>query len=231
MRILAAAGGAFTLGKKRPIAGRSTTRSGRRFGGMPSSMKEPLGKRAPKWRDRQSGLGSAPLPTLRFPQHETVVCFPRIKTLQERLWPQFSRAAIFRALDRLEAAGIVRRVSQAHEERGETCAGRNPLRVRPDHRSRAEHGAEGEGACQGDGARDPASLWPRRPSESQSVPVPSENLIFRSKSGEKPALEVATCDRASIGLQMRDPSRKPETLAIITGGGQVIPPPSRSQSG
>ena len=47
-------------------------------------------------------------------------------------------------------------------------------------------------------------LWPRRPSESQSASVPSENLIFRSKSGEKPALEVLACDRASIGLQMRE---------------------------
>ena len=47
-------------------------------------------------------------------------------------------------------------------------------------------------------------LWPRRSSESQSAPVPSENLFFRSKSGEKPALEVSACDRASIGLQMRE---------------------------
>ena len=47
-------------------------------------------------------------------------------------------------------------------------------------------------------------LWPRRSSESQSAPVPAENLIFRSKSGEKPALEVAAHDRAGIGLQMRE---------------------------
>jgi hypothetical protein len=47
-------------------------------------------------------------------------------------------------------------------------------------------------------------LWPRRSSESQSAPVPAENLFFRSKSGEKPALEVLACDRASIGLQMRE---------------------------
>jgi len=48
------------------------------------------------------------------------------------------------------------------------------------------------------------ALWLRRPSESHSAPVPAENLIFRSKSGEKPALEVLACDRASIGLQMRE---------------------------
>jgi len=47
-------------------------------------------------------------------------------------------------------------------------------------------------------------LWPRRPSESQSAPVPAENLFFRSKSGEKPALDVAAHDRAGIGLQMRE---------------------------
>jgi hypothetical protein len=47
------------------------------------------------------------------------------------------------------------------------------------------------------------ALWPRRPSESQSARVPSENLFFRSKRMEKPTLDVSAHDRAGIGLQMR----------------------------
>ena len=91
-----------------------------------------------------------------FINMKTGVCFPRVRTLQERLQPWYSRASIFRALDRLEAAGIAPARVQAHEERGEGGPGREPLRVRPDHRSRAEDGAEGEGARQGHGARCPA---------------------------------------------------------------------------
>ena len=47
-------------------------------------------------------------------------------------------------------------------------------------------------------------LWPRKSSESHSARVPSENLIFRSKSVEKPAPDVSAHDRAGIGFQMRD---------------------------
>ena len=48
------------------------------------------------------------------------------------------------------------------------------------------------------------ALWPRKSSESQSARVPSENLIFRSKSRGKPAPDVSAHDRAGVGLQMRD---------------------------
>ena len=46
-------------------------------------------------------------------------------------------------------------------------------------------------------------LWPRKSSESQSARVPSENLFFKARKVEKPALEVTAHDRAGIGLQMR----------------------------
>src|SRR6516162_8019085 len=60
-------------------------------------------------------LGKAGLAVLHsllfdFLNMKTGVCFPRVRTLQERLWPWFSRASIFRALDRLEAAGVLVRI-------------------------------------------------------------------------------------------------------------------------
>ena len=118
-------------------------------------------ERHPEAKGCQNGeLGKAGLAVLHsllfdFTNMKTGVCFPRVRTLQEKLQPWYSRASIFRALDRLEAAGSFTRV-QAHEERGEGGPGREPLCVRPDHRSRAEDGAEGEGARQGHGARGPA---------------------------------------------------------------------------
>ena len=57
-------------------------------------------------------------------------------------------------------------------------------------------------------------LWHRRSSESQSARVPSENLFFRSKSGEKPAPDVSARDRASIGLQMQRVAGELETPPI-----------------
>ena len=45
-----------------------------------------------------------------FTNMKTGVCFPRVRTLQAKLQPWYSRAAIFRALDRLEAAGVLVRV-------------------------------------------------------------------------------------------------------------------------
>ena len=58
-------------------------------------------------------LGKAGLAVLHcllfdFINMKTGVCFPRVRTLQEKLQPWFSRASIFRALDRLEAAGVLR---------------------------------------------------------------------------------------------------------------------------
>ena len=47
-------------------------------------------------------------------------------------------------------------------------------------------------------------LWPRQSSESQSAPVPSENLIFYLKRGLKSTRGALDDDRASIGLQMRE---------------------------
>ena len=74
---------------------------------------------ATRAKGRQNGeLGKAGLAVLHcllfdFLNMKTGACFPRVRTLQEKLWPRFSRASIFRALDRLEAAGVLVRVQGA----------------------------------------------------------------------------------------------------------------------
>ena len=139
-----------------------------------------------------------------FLNMKTGACFPCVRTLQERLRPWYSRASIFRALDRLEASGIVQRVSRRMRNAKKVVQGASLYvfgRITEAEKTMARK--VGQLAKATARAVRPV-LWPRRPSESQSAPVPSENLIFRSKSGEKPALEVLACDRASIGLQMRE---------------------------
>jgi predicted transcriptional regulator len=152
-------------------------------------------------------LGKTALAVLRsllfdFTNMKTGVCFPRVRTLQERLQPWYSRAAIFRALDRLEASGIVQRVSRRMRNAGKVVQGATLYvfgRITEAEKTMVRK--VGQLAKATARAIRPV-LWPR--SESQSASVPAENLIFRSKSGEKPALEVLACDRASIGLQMRE---------------------------
>ena len=113
---------------------------------------------------QNGAIGKAALTVLRsllfdFTNMKTGVCFPRVRTLQAKLQPWYSRAAIFRALDRLEAAGVLVRVPQAHEERKEGGPRCQPLRVRQDHRSRAGNGAEDAAAREGYGARCPARCY------------------------------------------------------------------------
>ena len=135
---------------------------------------------------------------------KTGVCFPRIRTLQERVWPALSRASIFRALNRLEASGVLSRVHRRMRNAGKVVQGAS-LYVFAKITEAEKTMARKVGQLAKATARAVRPvLWPRRPSESQCASVPSENLIFRSKSGEKPALEVLACDRASIGLQMRE---------------------------
>ena len=111
---------------------RNTIRSGRRsiHAGKEADHCRPITyqEREKIWRDAvaleastrkpgcQNGkLGKAALAVLRsllfdFTNMKTGICFPRVRTLQEKLCPWFSRASIFRALERLEAAGVLVRV-------------------------------------------------------------------------------------------------------------------------
>jgi predicted transcriptional regulator len=138
-----------------------------------------------------------------FTNKKTGICFPRVRTLQERLQPWYSRASIFRALDRLEAAGVLSRVSRRMRNAGKVVQGASLYVFAKFSEVEKTMARKASQLAKAAARAVRPVLWPRRPSESQSAPVPSENLIFRSKSGEKPALEVAACDRASIGLQMR----------------------------
>ena len=110
---LAADGAAFALDRKRPIAGRSPTEEREKI--WRDAVER---ENATRKKGRQNGeLGKAGLAVLHcllfdFLNMKTGVCFPRVRTLQERLWPHFSRASIFRALEAIEAAGILQRVSR-----------------------------------------------------------------------------------------------------------------------
>ena len=116
---IAAAGGAFTLARRPIIAGRSLIRSERRFGATPLRSRPPRRKKG-----CQNGeLGKAALAVLRsllfdFTNMKTGVCFPRVRTLQEKLQPWYSRASIFRALEKLEAAGVLVRVHRRMRNAG-----------------------------------------------------------------------------------------------------------------
>ena len=204
---------------------RNVTRSGRRsiHAGQEADNCRPISyqEREQIWRDAlereaasrkpgcQNGeLGKAGLAVLHcllfdFLNMKTGICFPRVRTLQERLQPWYSRASIFRALDQLEASGVLVRVHRRMRNAAKVVQGASLYvfgRITEAEKTMVRK--VGQLAKATARAIRPA-LWPRRPSESQSAPVPAENLIFRSKSGEKPALEVSACDRASMGLQMK----------------------------
>jgi predicted transcriptional regulator len=153
-------------------------------------------------------LGKAGLAVLRcllfdFLNMKTGVCFPRVRTLQERLWPWYSRASIFRALDRLEASGIVQRVHR-RARNGAKVVQRASLYVFAKITEAEQKMTQKAKALAKTVARAvrPA-LWPRRSSESQSAPVPPENLIFLSGKRGKPAPEASNSERAAVGLQMK----------------------------
>ena len=138
-----------------------------------------------------------------FLNMKTGVCFPRVRTLQEKLQPWFSRAAIFRALDRLEACGVLSRVHRRMKNGAKVVQGAT-LYVFAQLTEAEKAMASAANKLVKAAARviRPV-LWSRRPSESQSARVPSENLFFKARRVEKPALEVTAHDRAGIGLQMR----------------------------
>ena len=154
-------------------------------------------------------LGKAGLAVLHsllfdFLNMKTGVCFPSVRALQERLQPWFSRAAIFRALDRLEAAGVLSRVHRRMRNAGKVVQGANLYvfaKITETERAMVQ---KAKALAKATARAIRPALWPRKLSESQSARVPSENLIFRSKSGKKPALKVSAHDRASVGLQMRE---------------------------
>ena len=106
---------------------------------------------------QNGAIGKAALTVLRsllfdFTNMKTGVCFPRVRTLQAKLQPRQYLPCPRSPRGRWRPYTRV----QAPAERKEGGPGREPLCVRPDHRSRAEDGAEGEGAREGDGPRSPA---------------------------------------------------------------------------
>ena len=175
----AAAGGAFTLAKKtancRPISYQEREQIWR------DAVER---ENATRKKGCQNGeLGKAALAVLHcllfdFINMKTGVCFPRVRTLQERLQPWYSRASIFRALDRLEAAGVLQRVHRRMRNAGKVVQGATlyvfgriteaeKTMVRKVGRSPRPRRAR-SGRCYGLGVHQ--SL--------RSAPVPSENLIF-----------------------------------------------------
>jgi hypothetical protein len=166
---------------------------------------------------RQNGeLGKAGLAVLHcllfdFLNMKTGACFPSVRALQERLQPWFSRASIFRALNRLEAVGVLTRVSRRLRNAKKVVQGASLYvfgRITEAEKAMVQ---KAKALAKATARVIRPALWPRKSSESQSAPVPSENLIFRSKRVEKPAPDVSAHDRASIGLQMR------ELLASLKG--------------
>jgi hypothetical protein len=130
------------------------------------------------------------------------VCFPRVRTLQARLQPWYSRASIFRALDRLEAAGVLVRVHRRARNAGKVVQ-RASLYVFAKF-TEAEQAmvTKAKALAKATARAVRPVLWPR--SESQSARVPAENLILLSGKRGKPAPEASPDDRASVGLQMRE---------------------------
>jgi hypothetical protein len=138
-----------------------------------------------------------------FMNMKTGVCFPRVRTLQERLQPWYSRAAIFRALDRLEACGIVQRVHRRMKNAGKVVQGASLyVFARLTEAEKAMASAANKLVKAAARVVRPV-LWPRRSSECQSASVPSENLILLSEKRGKRSVSPSPHERASIGLQMR----------------------------
>jgi predicted transcriptional regulator len=202
---------AFRCGRRSIHAGQETTHC------RPITYEE----REKIWRDavkrekatRKKGcqngdLGKAGLAVLHsllfdFLNMKTGVCFPSVRALQERLQPWFSRAAIFRALDRLEACGVLSRVSRRMRNGAKVVQGATLYAFAKITEAEQAMSQKAKALAKAAARAVRPVIWRSRPSESQSAPVPSENLFFRVKRVEKPALEASPQERASIGLQMR----------------------------
>ena len=135
-----------------------------------------------------------------FLNMKTGVCFPSVRALQERLQPWFSRAA----LNRLEASGMLVRVSRRMKNAGKVVQGATLYVFAKITEAELAMVQKAKALAKATARAVRPALWPRKSSESQSARVPSENLIFRSKSRGKPAPDVSAHDRAGVGLQMRD---------------------------
>jgi hypothetical protein len=164
---------------------------------------------ASRKRGRQNGeFGKAGLAVLHsllfdFLNMKDGRCFPHVRTLQERLRPWYSRASIFRALDRLEAAGILMRVSRRMRNAKKVVQGATLYVFARLAEAEKAMVTKAKALAKATARAVRPVLWPRKSSESQSAPVPSENLFFRVKRVEKATLEASSQERASIGLQMR----------------------------
>jgi hypothetical protein len=138
-----------------------------------------------------------------FMNMKTGICFPSVRALQERLQPWFSRASIFRALNRLEVSGVLVRVSRRMKNAGKVVQGATLYVFAKITETELAMVQKAKALAKATARVIRPVLWPRKSSESQSARVPSENLFFRSKRVEKPSPDVSAHDRASIGLQMR----------------------------
>ena len=159
---------------------------------------------------QNGAIGKAALTVLRsllfdFTNMKTGVCFPRVRTLQAKLRPWYSRAAIFRALDRLEAAGVLVRVHRRMKNAKKVVQGAS-LYVFAKLTEAEQAMAQKMRSLAKATARAvrPPVLWPRKSSGSQSAPVPAENPIFYSGKRADLPVEPSTHERASIGLQVRE---------------------------
>lgn len=151
-------------------------------------------------------IGKAGLAVLRsllfgFLNMKTGVCFPRIRTLLEALEPWYSRASIFRALDRLEASGVLVRVHRRMKNGAKIVQGATLYVFAWATAAEQAMVRKARALAKATARAVRPVLWPRRPSESQSASVPTENPIFYS--GKRP-VETPAHERASIGLQMRE---------------------------
>jgi hypothetical protein len=117
---------------------------------------------------------------------KTGTCFPRVRTLQEKLWPHFSRASIFRALERLEAAGVVVRVHRRMKNARKVVQGASLYVFAKITEAEQKMVQKAKALAKATARAVRPVLWRGRPSESQSARVPAENLILFSGKREKP---------------------------------------------
>jgi len=114
-------------------------------------------------------------------------------------------------LNRIEAAGIVQRVSRRMKNAAKVVQGASLYVFGRITEAEKVMVQKAKALAKATARVIRPVLWRGRPSESQSASVPAENLILLSGKRGKHALEVAACDRTSIGLQMR------ELLASLKG--------------
>jgi hypothetical protein len=158
---------------------------------------------------QNGAIGKAALTVLRsllfdFTNMKTGVCFPRVRTLQAKLQPWYSRASIFRALDRLEAVGVLTRVSRRLRNAKKVVQGASLYVFGRITEAEQKMVQKAKALAKATARAVRPVLWRGRPSESQSARVPAENLILLSGKREKPPVAPSKQERSSVGLQMRE---------------------------